>query len=64
MGVQRNPREPITVTWEIEMVDGEEGRLLARHQAEVMLVVLAWIAAQRSGQTVVPDADDLGRRSG
>jgi hypothetical protein len=38
------------MTWEIEIMDGEEGKALARRQTQVMLEVLAWIAEQRRRQ--------------
>ncbi|MDF4251217.1 hypothetical protein [Streptomyces sp. WMMB303] len=38
------------MTWEIEVVEGEEDEVLARHQAEVMRDVLLWIVEQRREQ--------------
>ncbi|MFB7630627.1 hypothetical protein ACFC0M_06725 [Streptomyces sp. NPDC056149] len=57
MHPERSRLQPLTVTWEIETVDGEEGETLARHQAEVMLEVLAWIAERRRTQSASADTD-------
>lgn len=39
--------EPLSVTWEIEIVEGEDSKALTRRQTQAMLEVLAWIAEQR-----------------
>lgn len=38
---RRGQREPLSVSWEIETVEGKEGK--ARSQAEVMVEALTWI---------------------
>ncbi|MGI5192693.1 hypothetical protein ACQEVY_03370 [Streptomyces sp. CA-288835] len=50
MGTNRGRHEPLTVSWELETIGGEEGAALARRQADVMLEVLAWIVEQRRKQ--------------
>ncbi|MEU9119346.1 hypothetical protein AB0C96_05705 [Streptomyces sp. NPDC048506] len=50
MNEKPSQRTPRTVTWEIEVVDGEEGEVLRRRQAEVMHEVVAWIVEQRRRQ--------------
>lgn len=47
MGTRRGQGEELRVTWEIEVVGGEEGKAFARRQADVMAEVLARIAEQR-----------------
>ena len=37
MDTRRCQHEPLSVTWEIETVEGEEGKALARRQIQVML---------------------------
>lgn len=41
MDTRRGQREPLSVSWEIETVEGKEGK--ARSQAEVMVEALTWI---------------------
>ncbi|GAB2987548.1 hypothetical protein GCM10023080_061540 [Streptomyces pseudoechinosporeus] len=62
MNVSRGRHEPLTVTWEIEIAEGEDaededGEALARHQAQAVLEVLAWIVEQRR-QEDSPAASD------
>ncbi|GAA1899837.1 hypothetical protein GCM10009753_31280 [Streptantibioticus ferralitis] len=47
MDESRGRDVPLTVTWEIEIVDGELGKELGRHQGEVIL--RSWRGSLNSG---------------
>jgi hypothetical protein len=59
---RRRNNRPMVVAYEIETVDGEEGRMVRAEQARAIRELFAWLAARRAADYSTSNQDD-GRPS-